>query len=126
MIEVIKQQEAREKKDKAERAKAAAAAEAVRGGKDDDDNRAKQEWAKALSSSNMDYTQVRVPLPGVAGQDVESRILLSGICRRPFAILRTLPTILPPPLRSFHQRPAAHAVCGHQPAGQQSVRRAGR
>ncbi|KAG2451828.1 hypothetical protein HYH02_003604 [Chlamydomonas schloesseri] len=57
MIEVIKQQEAREKKEKADRAKAAAAAEATRSGKEDDENRAKQEWAKALSSSNMDYTQ---------------------------------------------------------------------
>ncbi|KAG2441727.1 hypothetical protein HXX76_003342 [Chlamydomonas incerta] len=57
MIEVIKQQETREKKDKADRAKAAAAAEAMRGGKEDDESRAKQEWAKALSSSNMDYTQ---------------------------------------------------------------------
>ncbi|KAG2492902.1 hypothetical protein HYH03_008816 [Edaphochlamys debaryana] len=56
MIEVIKQQEAREKKEKAERAKAQAAADAARG-KEDEESKAKAEWAKALSTSNMDYTQ---------------------------------------------------------------------
>ncbi|GLC75104.1 hypothetical protein PLESTF_001594300 [Pleodorina starrii] len=65
MIEVIKQQETREKKEKADRLKAAAAAAeaaaAARlqggGGGADDDGKGKMDWTKALSTSNMDYTQ---------------------------------------------------------------------
>ncbi|GIL50181.1 hypothetical protein Vafri_6307 [Volvox africanus] len=61
MIEVIKQQEAREKKDKADRLKAAAAAAeaaaAARLNSADEDGKSKLDWAKALTATNMDYTQ---------------------------------------------------------------------
>ncbi|EFJ44379.1 hypothetical protein VOLCADRAFT_118752 [Volvox carteri f. nagariensis] len=59
MIEVIKQQEARDKKEKADRVKAAAAAaEAARLTAADDEGKGKMDWAKAMgAAANMDYTQ---------------------------------------------------------------------
>ncbi len=58
MIEVIKQQEARDKAEAA-RAKAAAAVAAAEAARADDDSKAKLEWSKALNMApNLDYAQV--------------------------------------------------------------------
>lgn len=58
MIEVIKQQEARDKAEAA-RAKAAAAAAAAEAARGDDDSKAKVDWSKALNMApNLDYAQV--------------------------------------------------------------------